>query len=92
MIFYSTFDEYSKKTLETIVEHKLTDLFHLVCVDNKKIKLPEYVDCVPYIITKQGNRIFDEHVEEFIQSLITLDKINHREEKRVWTTTENYSQ
>ena len=73
MIFYSTFDEYSKKTLETIVEHKLTDLFHLVCVDNKKIKLPEYVDCVPYIITKQGNRIFDEHVEEFIQSLITVE-------------------
>lgn len=73
IIFYSNYDAYSKKILKSIDDYKLTDLFLMICVDTKKYKLPPYVDCVPYIITKQEDRIFDEHVEDFIQSLIKVE-------------------
>jgi hypothetical protein len=40
----------------------------LVCVDNSKYKLPDFVDRVPIIYTTDGDILYDDYVSQFLES------------------------
>jgi hypothetical protein len=70
ILFYSQFCNFSKEVLDAITKHNLKESFMLVCVDNKQLKLPVFVDRVPLIYTTGKKLLSDEHVLAYLKSKV----------------------
>lgn len=70
ILFYSQFCNFSKEVLDTIAKHNIKDSFMLVCVDNKQLKLPAFVDRVPLVYTTGKKLLSDENVLSYIKSKV----------------------
>jgi hypothetical protein len=68
ILFYSSLCEFCHEVLTLLTKHNVKDHFMLVCVDNKNLKLPPFVDRVPLIYTNHKKLYADEHLVEYIKS------------------------
>lgn len=75
ILFYSNLCDFSKEVLATLVKHQLKDNFLLVCVDNKNLKLPSFVECVPLIYTASKKLFADDHLMNYIKSKISSSSL-----------------
>ena len=70
ILFYSNLCDFSKEVVQAIVKYQIKDNFMLVCVDNKNLKLPPFVDRVPLIYTVSKKLFADDHLLNYIQSMV----------------------
>ena len=66
--FYSNRENYSKKILNLISQQKKDNDFVFICVDDRNIKLPNFLRVVPTIfLVKEQKILTDEDIEEFLK-------------------------
>lgn len=70
ILFYSNLCDFSKEVLQNIAKYQIKDKFLLVCVDNKNLKLPPFVDRVPLIYTVSKKLFADENLMNYLQSMV----------------------
>jgi hypothetical protein len=69
IIFYSNYCNYSKEILTQISKSPLNNKMTYICVDDKNINLPPFVQAVPTIyLIKDQKVIVDEAISEWIKS------------------------
>lgn len=71
IIFYSNYCDFCKEVLTVLVKNNLNEQFMNVCVDNKNLKLPSFVDRVPLVYTTNKKLVADEEIMKYIQSKIS---------------------
>ena len=70
IIFYSNFDEYSKKVLAEFSKLKMEDKLIYICVDDDNIKLPTFLEVVPTLyLVKEQSILVDDDIEKWIENL-----------------------
>lgn len=70
IVFYSNHCNFSRQVLQIINEQHLKERFLVVCIDNKNLKLPPFVDRVPLVYTTQKKLYADENLMNYIKSYI----------------------
>lgn len=70
IVFYSNHCNFSRQILQIINEHHLKERFLMVCIDNRNLKLPPFVDRVPLVYTTQQKLYADENLLDYIKSYI----------------------
>lgn len=90
ILFYSNFCPYSKEVLQAVTKSNIQAMFMLICVDDRKYQLPNFVDRVPLVVASIDGRnqiLKDEHITNFLnvlahknkpQDLDTLDWFSHK--------------
>jgi hypothetical protein len=69
IIFYSNYCNYSKEVLTEISKSPLNDKMTYICVDDRNINLPSFVQAVPTIyLIKEQKVIVDEGITTWIKS------------------------
>jgi hypothetical protein len=69
IIFYSNFCTFCKDVINRISKTPLNDNMVYICVDDRNIKLPPFVQAVPTIyLTTEKKIIIDENIDKWIQS------------------------
>ena len=68
IFFYSNFCQFSKDVMGIMTKHNIYDQFILVCVDNKKYKIPQFIDRVPSILKQAGEVFTDEELYKYLES------------------------
>ncbi len=93
IVFYSNHCGFSRQVLQVINEHHLKERFLMVCIDNKNLKLPPFVDRVPLVYTVQKKLYADENLLNYIKSYIQASKLQPYALVGTNTTsyTDNYS-
>ena len=70
IIFYSNYDDYSKKIIDLIKKNSIKDILPL-CIDDSKIKIPTFITMVPTIYTyKSKELLIDEEIQKYIDKKI----------------------
>ena len=67
ILFFSSYCDYSNDILNMMVKKNVKNDFMLVCVDNSKFQLPQFVDRVPIIFTKRDELIYDDSIIKYIE-------------------------
>ena len=70
LLFYSNHCGFSKKIIEMLVKNNVRERFVLVCVDNKALSIPKFVNRVPMVLTAFKDIYADASVIEYIESII----------------------
>jgi hypothetical protein len=68
ILFFSNLCNFCREVLSLLVKHGLKEQFMMVCVDNKTLNLPPFVDRVPLIYTTQKKLYADENLMQYIKS------------------------
>ena len=69
IVFFSNFCSYSKEVVEKINNTQLKDHVTFVCVDDKNIQLPDFIQAVPTIFLINEKKILvDDDIDPWIQS------------------------
>jgi hypothetical protein len=71
VLFYSNFCHYCKDVLSLITKKDIKGAFLLVCVDNIKYDIPQFVDRVPMVVTRSKDIVADDAIHPFIESLVS---------------------
>jgi hypothetical protein len=80
IIFYSNFCTFSKDVINRISKTPINDNMVYICVDDRNIKLPPFVQSVPTIyLTKEKKIIVDDNIDSWIQSKTQTAKISNAE-------------
>lgn len=69
LLFFSNFCDYSKELINFITKKNIRDKFMFVCVDNRSLSLPPFVDRVPMMLTVNKNVLCEDQMMEYIESL-----------------------
>jgi len=70
IIFFSNYCEYSKEILGKLQEANLLEAMVKVCVDDRNIKLPQFITAVPTIYLMDKKAIVkDEQIMEWVVSM-----------------------
>lgn len=69
VLFFSNFCEYSTEILNLIVKKNAKPDFVMVCVDSNKYQLPNFVDRVPLIYTKNDELVYDDSIIKYLEML-----------------------
>lgn len=70
ILFFSNYCEYSKEVLNALHKKAIKQDFTVVCVDNAKFRLPEFVTCVPLIFTTRREILVDDRITEYLDELV----------------------
>jgi hypothetical protein len=70
ILFFSNYCEFCKEILGMITKNNLKEQFMMVCVDNKQLRLPPFVDRVPIIYTSDKKLFSDENLINYIQTKV----------------------
>lgn len=70
ILFYSNLCDFSKEVVHTITKYQIKERFMFVCVDNKSLKLPPFVDRVPLIYTVSKKLFADDNLMNYIKSMV----------------------
>lgn len=74
ILFYSNHDDYSKQIINIVKKNNIKNIFPL-CIDDSKIKIPNFITVVPSIyVNKSKEIIVDENIKLFIDKKILQDK------------------
>lgn len=68
ILFFSNLCEFCREVLSLLVKNNIKDHFILVCVDNKNLKLPPFVDRVPLIYTTNKKLFADENLMNYVKT------------------------
>ncbi len=68
ILFYSNLCEFCREVISLLTKHSIKEQFMMVCVDNRNLNLPPFVDRVPLIFTTQKKLYADENLMEYIKS------------------------
>ena len=80
IIFYSNFCTFSKDVINRISKTPLNDNMVYICVDDRNIKLPPFVQAVPTIyLTREKKIIVDDNINTWIQSKTQTATISNEE-------------
>lgn len=75
ILFYSNTCGFSKEILQMIVNNNLKERFMLVCIDNRNLKLPPFVDRVPLLYTTTKKLIADENLLNYVKSFVSSSSL-----------------
>lgn len=75
ILFYSNTCGFSKEMLQIIVNNNLKERFMLVCIDNRNLKLPPFVDRVPLLYTTTKKLIADENLLNYVKSFVSSSSL-----------------
>ena len=76
LLFFSNYDEYSIKIIETVKKNNIKDIIP-ICIDDSKIKIPSFITVVPTLyISSSKKLIIDEHINIFIENKQSKDNKN----------------
>lgn len=71
LLFYSNFCEYSKEIITYITKKNVRSMFLLVCIDNNRYKIPDFVDRVPAILNANKDTLYtDDQITVYIDSKV----------------------
>ena len=71
-LFFSTQCQHSMELLKLLDSMDLKQMFLLICIDNQKYKIPQFVDRVPMIYKQQERRVLvDKMLVDYISQLIS---------------------
>jgi hypothetical protein len=70
LLFFSNYCDFCKKIADLIIKNNIRDRFIFVCVDNKSLTLPKFVNRVPMVFTYFKDIYADAAVIEYIESLL----------------------
>lgn len=74
ILFYSNHDDYSKDIINIVKKNNIKNIFPL-CIDDSKIKIPNFITVVPSIYVNESKEIIiDENLKLFIDKKIEKDK------------------
>jgi hypothetical protein len=90
ILFYSNLCDFSKDVLQTITKQQMKEKFMMVCVDNRNIQLPPFVDRVPLIYTVSKKLFADENLINYLKSKIETSSLQPY--SLVGTNTSAYSE
>lgn len=90
ILFYSNLCDFSKEVVQAINKYQIKDKFMLVCVDNKNLKLPPFVDRVPLIYTVSRKLFADDNLMNYLQSMVESSSLQPY--ALVGTNTSSYSE
>jgi hypothetical protein len=80
IIFYSNFCTFCKDVINRISKTPLNDNMVYICVDDRNIKLPPFVQAVPTIyLSNEKKIIIDENIDKWIQSKTQTATISNAE-------------
>lgn len=80
IIFYSNFCTYCKDVINRISKTPINDNMVYICVDDRNIKLPPFVQAVPTIyLTSEKKIIVDENIDKWVQSKTQTATISNAE-------------
>jgi hypothetical protein len=80
IIFYSNFCTFSKDVINRISKTPINDNIVYICVDDRNIKLPPFVQAVPTIyLTSEKKIIVDENIDKWLQSKTQTATITNAE-------------
>lgn len=68
ILFFSNLCEFCREVISLVAKNGLKDHFMMVCVDNKNLNLPPFVDRVPLIYTTQKKLYADENLMQYVKS------------------------
>lgn len=85
ILFFSNFCDYSNDILNMMVKKNVKNEFMLVCVDNSKFQLPQFVDRVPIIYTKRDELIYDDSIIKYIEELAQAVGVDLTEDIQPWS-------
>ena len=69
IVFFSNFCDYSKEVVQKINNTPLKDQITLVCVDDKNIQLPDFIQAVPTVFLINEKKILiDDDIETWFNS------------------------
>src|SRR6056300_975991 len=67
IVFYSNRDDYSKRVLKMVSDQNRDNNFIFICVDDRNIQLPSFLQVVPTIfLVKDKQVLVDENIEEYL--------------------------
>lgn len=69
LLFYSSYCDFCTSILDYITKKNLKHEFMLVCVDNDRYRLPEFVDRVPLIFTRTKHVLVDQSIQDYLQEI-----------------------
>ena len=70
-LFFSTQCQHSMELLKLLESHEMKQMFLLICIDNQKFKIPQFVDRVPMIYKTQERRVLvDKILVDYVSQLI----------------------
>ena len=74
ILFYSNHNDYSKHIITIVKKNNIKNIFPL-CIDDSKIKIPNFITVVPSIYVNESKEIIiDENIKLFIDKKIEQDK------------------
>lgn len=93
ILFYSNACGFSREIIQIITNNNLKERFMMVCVDNKNLKLPPFVDRVPLLYTHSKKLIADENLLNYVKSFVSVSSLQPYALVGVNTNsyTDNYS-
>jgi hypothetical protein len=70
IVFYSNYDNYSKKVLDALSKLKIDDKLIYICVDDENIQLPKFLSVVPTLyLVKEQRILVDDDIEKWIENV-----------------------
>ena len=70
LLFFSNYCDFCKKIIDLIIKNNIRDRFIFVCVDNKTLAIPKFVNRVPMVLTYFKDIYADSAVIDYVESLI----------------------
>lgn len=69
LLFFSNFCDYSKDVINFITKKNIREKFMFVCVDNRSLALPPFVDRVPMLMTVNKQVLCEDEMMSYIELL-----------------------
>lgn len=69
MLFYSNFCEYCSNVINDLIKKDIKTHFLLICIENKKFRIPSFVTCVPLVISTEKQIFIEDSLERFIENI-----------------------
>ena len=70
ILFFSNYDEFSKKILDTLSLNNIKNIV-MVCIDDNNLKIPSFIKVVPTIYNHSKKQIIvDEDINKYIDTII----------------------
>jgi hypothetical protein len=92
IVFYSNYDNYSKKVLDALSKLKMDDKLIYICVDDENIQLPKFLSVVPTLyLVKEQRILVDDDIEKWIENVNKKPTETPRELEAYFNSNSSFS-